>query len=81
MKKRSQVLRILDELKKWGHITNREIMDMQINQPFQRLKELREVIKIDDIKVKTRGGTRFKVFYIDKRKAKAYIRGCGLIEC
>ena len=73
--KRSQKLRMLDFLREYGWITNRVCMiNLNINNPFQRMKELRSLIQVEDKFVKSKSGSRFKVFYINERKLKGYIR-------
>ena len=79
--KRSQKLKMLDFLKEYGWITHRvSMIKLNINNPFQRMKELRQIVDIEDIFVKTREGVRFKVFYIDKYKLGGFIRRNNLIE-
>lgn len=71
--KRSQKLKMQDFLQKYGWITNRvSMINLNINNPFQRMKELREIMDIDDIFVRTKDGVRFKIFYIDKSQAISY---------
>ena len=76
--KRSQKLKILDRLCKSGYVTNRIAMEaMQINNPFERIRELREYIQINDFFVKSKSGSRFKIFYTDRAKAVRYIKRNG----
>ena len=78
MMKRSQELRMLDRLKRYGHITYRVAQEqMKINNPFERMRTIREHLKVDDFYVKTKAGTRFKIFHISKRKALNYAKRNG----
>jgi len=79
--KRSQKSKMLSFLQEYGWITNRvSMVNLNINNPFQRMKELRQTVDIEDMFVKNQAGVRFKVFYIDKYKLGGFLRRNNLIE-
>lgn len=78
MKKRSQELRTLDLIKLQGYVTNRQIINMGINNPYERIRKLRESLNLPFLRVKATNGTRFNVIYLNKRKARNYIRVSNL---
>ena len=78
MKKRSQCLRILDLFRKQGYTTIRQASRLDINNPYARIDELRDLpdLTIDDIQVK-RKGIKFKIYYTQKSRALQYMREIG----
>ena len=76
--KRTHKLKILDCLADNGYITNGIAMrSLKINNPFERMRELRMNINIEDFYVINKTGTRFKIFYLSKSKALAYMNRNG----
>lgn len=64
--------RLLAYFKRHRRVTMREIFDdLDINNPWARISELRRHHRIDDCFVTTRGGARIKVYRLMEGRKRA----------
>jgi hypothetical protein len=64
--------KLLAYLKRYRFITMRQAFtNLDINNPWARLSELRKVHRIEDRKVKTRGGAQIKQYWLVQGRKRA----------
>ena len=60
-----------------GFITTRQAAQLNMNNPYEIIRRVKQRIQMSDILVKSKSGSRFKIHYTSKKAALGYVKFIG----
>jgi len=75
--KQTQEQMVAEFIRNAGFITTRQAAQLNINNPYEIIRQVKKDIPMAEMKVQTKAGAYIKIHYTSKRAALGYVRFIG----
>ena len=75
--KQTQEQLVTEFIENAGFITTRQAAQLNINNPYEIIRQVKKDIPMSEMKVQTKAGQYIKIHYTSKRAALGYVRFIG----
>jgi hypothetical protein len=75
--KKTQTEQVADFIRHAGFITVRQAQRLNINSPHEIIRKTKEQIALSEMYVRSKEGSRFKIFFTNRKAALGYMRKIG----